>query len=211
MNSFKESREKLIEFLQNNGITDNKVIEAFKNIPRHFFVPEVLKFDAYKNSALPIGNGQTISQPLTVAMMTQALELDENHSVLEIGTGSGFQTAILAFIADRVFTVERFKEFTVRARKIHEELKLMNIVYRIGDGSYGWAQFAPFDRIIATAAFEKIPEILIKQLKINGILISPLKSESSQFIIKIKKLNDKVEEEFLKECNFVEIIWKLLL
>ncbi len=206
MNSFKDSREKLIRFLRDNGITDNKVIEAFEKIPRHFFVPEVLKFDAYKNSALPLGFGQTISQPLTVAMMTQELELDENHSVLEIGTGSGFQTAILAYLADRVFTIERFKDFTVRARKIHEKLNLMNIVYRIGDGSYGWAQFAPFDRIIATAAFDNIPEILIKQLKINGILISPIKSKSSQFILKIKKLEDKIEEEFLKECNFVEII-----
>ncbi len=206
MNSFKDSREKLIRFLKDNGITDNKVIEAFEKIPRHFFVPEVLKFDAYKNSALPLGFGQTISQPLTVAMMTQELELDENHSVLEIGTGSGFQTAILAYLADRVFTIERFKDFTVRARKIHEKLNLMNIVYRIGDGSYGWAQFAPFDRIIATAAFDNIPEILIKQLKINGILISPIKSKSSQFILKIKKLEDKIEEEFIKECNFVEII-----
>ncbi len=206
MNSFKDSREKLIRFLRDNGITDNKVIEAFEKIPRHFFVPEVLKFDAYKNSALPLGFGQTISQPLTVAMMTQELELDENHSVLEIGTGSGFQTAILAYLADRVFTIERFKDFTVRARKIHEKLNLMNIVYRIGDGSYGWAQFAPFDRIIATAAFDTIPEILIKQLKINGILISPIKSKSSQFILKIKKLEDKIEEEFIKECNFVEII-----
>ncbi len=206
MNSFKDSREKLIRFLKDNGITDNKVIEAFEKIPRHFFVPEVLKFDAYKNSALPLGFGQTISQPLTVAMMTQELELDENHSVLEIGTGSGFQTAILAYLADRVFTIERFKDFTVRARKIHEKLNLMNIVYRIGDGSYGWAQFAPYDRIIATAAFDNIPEILIKQLKVNGILISPIKSKSSQFILKIKKLEDKIEEEFIKECNFVEII-----
>ncbi len=206
MNSFKDSREKLIRFLRDNGITDNKVIEAFEKIPRHFFVPEVLKFDAYKNSALPLGFGQTISQPLTVAMMTQELELDENHSVLEIGTGSGFQTAILAYLADRVFTIERFKDFTVRARKIHEKLNLMNIVYRIGDGSYGWAQFAPYDRIIATAAFDNIPEILIKQLKVNGILISPIKSKSSQFILKIKKLEDKIEEEFIKECNFVEII-----
>ena len=206
MRSFVESREKLIDFLKSNGINDLKVIEAFRNIPRHYFVPEVLKFEAYKNSALPIGHGQTISQPLTVAMMTQALELDETHSVLEIGTGSGFQTAILAYIAERVFTVERFKEFTVKARKIHEKLKIMNIVYRIGDGSYGWAQFAPFDRIIVTAAFGEIPETLIRQLKINGILITPVILDKSQYILKIKKLPDKIEENYISECNFVEII-----
>ena len=206
MNSFKESREGLIKFLITNGIKDNKVIEAFRSIPRHIFVPEILKFDAYKNSALPIGQGQTISQPLTVAKMTQELELEENHSVLEIGTGSGFQTAIIAFIVDRVFTVERFKEFTIRARKIHEKLNLMNIVYRIGDGSYGWAQFAPYDRIIVTAAFKEVPEILLKQLKINGILITPIIFNDSQKLMKIVKTSEGLEREIIKDCNFVKII-----
>ncbi len=206
MNSFRESKEKLISFLKSNGIDDDIVLDAFRNIPRHLFVPEILKFDAYKNSALPIGHGQTISQPLTVAKMTQELELSEDHSVLEIGTGSGFQTAILAYIVDRVFTIERFKEFTIRARQIHEKLKLMNIVYRVGDGSYGWAQFAPFDRIIVTAAFDKIPDNLIKQLKVGGILLTPVKSESSQYILKIKKLDDDIEKEYISECNFVEIL-----
>ena len=206
MNSFKDSREKLIKFLMQNGIKDENVLNAFREIPRHIFVPEILKFDAYKNSALPIGQGQTISQPLTVAFMTQVLELESNHSVLEIGTGSGFQTAILAKIAERVFTVERFREFTIRARKIHEKLNLMNIVYRIGDGSFGWAQFAPFDRIIVTAAFGKLPETLLNQLKIGGILVTPVKENDSQFLLKLRKLPEKIEREILKECNFVEII-----
>ena len=206
MNSFKESREKLINLLKKNGVSDENVIKAFRHIPRHLFVPEILKFDAYKNSALPIGQGQTISQPLTVALMTQALELKSTHNVLEIGTGSGFQTAILAFIVERVFTIERFKEFTVKARKIHERLNLLNIVYRIGDGSYGWAQYAPFDRIISTAAFKNIPDILLKQLKVNGIMITPVISGNSQILVKIKKLQNEIEKEVLKECNFVEII-----
>ncbi len=207
INSFKDSREKLINFLKENKIEDKNVIEAFRNIPRHLFVPEILKYEAYKNSALPIGQGQTISQPLTVAYMTQELELNSNHKVLEIGTGSGFQTAILAYIVDRVFTIEKIKSFTQKARKIHEKLNLLNIAYRVGDGTYGWQEFAPYDRIIVTAAFSVKPENLINQLNDEGILITPIKSShNSQNLLKIIKKKDSVEEIFLKECFFVEIL-----
>ena len=206
MNSFKDSKERLISFLKDNGIKDDKVLDAFRKIPRHLFVPEILKYDAYKNSALPIGQGQTISQPLTVAYMTQELELEKNHYVLEIGTGSGFQTAILAVLAEKVFTIEKIKDFTSRARKIHEKLNLYNIVYRIGDGVFGWREFSPFDRIIVTAAFDKIPETLISQLKDGGILISPVKYGSGQRLLKVVKNQNELIENFIGECNFVEIV-----
>ncbi len=206
MNSFTNSREKLVEFLIENGISDKNVLSAFRKIPRHLFVPEVLKFSAYKNSALPIGFGQTISQPYTVAYMTQMLEVQQNHKVLEIGTGSGFQTAILAVLSERVFTIERIKELTIKARKVHEKLNLYNIVYRVGDGILGWKEFSPFDRIIVTAAINEIPQNLINQLNDKGIIIFPLKLKESQKIVKIFKDGNKLTETYLKDCNFVEIL-----
>ncbi len=206
MNSFKDSKERLISFLKANGIKDERVLDAFRIIPRHLFVPEILKYDAYKNSALPIGQGQTISQPLTVAYMTQELELEKNHYVLEIGTGSGFQTAILSVLSEKVFTVEKIKDFVSRARKVHEKLNLFNIVYRVGDGVYGWREFSPYDRIIVTAAFDKIPDTLISQLKDGGILISPIKYGNGQRLLKLIKTENGLHENFIGECNFVEIV-----
>ena len=202
--AFSDARKKLADELKNNGINDENVIDAFLNVPRHMFVPYVLRFDSYKNSALPIGKNQTISQPLTVAQMTQKLELKETDNVLEIGTGSGFQTAILAYIVHKVFTIEVFADFSKKAKEIHRKLGFENIFYKIDNGSDGWSDYAPFDKIIVTAAFRSFPEKLFNQLKKgDGIIIFPIIKGDTQRLVRIAFKNNQATEEIINECNFV--------
>jgi len=204
LRAFAEGRKKLIEYLTNKGIQDEKILEAFLKIPRHLFVPDIFKFESYKDTSLPIGKGQTISQPFTVAYMTQELSLKNDDKVLEIGTGSGFQTAILAFLVKVVYTVEYFPEFTKKAQTIHKSLGLKNIYYKTGDGKKGWKEHAPFDKILCTAALDNQPDDLISQLNDNGILIYPIIDENnSQKFCKIVKNNNIITKKYLNECNFV--------
>ncbi len=201
--AFSDSRKKLTEELKNKGIYDEHVLNAFQNVPRHMFVPYVLRFDSYKNTALPIGKNQTISQPSTVAFMTQELNLKEEDMVLEVGTGSGFQTAILADIAAKVYTIEVFREFAINAEKIHKKLGITNIIYKIDNGTHGWKEFAPFDKIIVTAALDSFPETLVKQLNNYGILIFPFIKGDRQQLIKVIKNSNHLSRTVLNECNFV--------
>jgi protein-L-isoaspartate(D-aspartate) O-methyltransferase len=184
-------RLRLLMHLRGNGITDTHVLAAIENTPRDIFVEETFRSHAYEDTALPISCGQTISQPLIVAEMTQSLELNANHRVLEIGTGSGYQAAILCRIARRVYTIERHAELLMQAEARFKKLKLTNIMAKCGDGSKGWKEGAPFDRIIVTAAAKEVPQPLLDQLAPGGIMIIPVgESVASQVLLKITKAAD---------------------
>lgn len=209
--NFEISRRKMVqEQIVANGVTDRGVIDAMLRIPRHIFVEEAMAARAYSDSALPIGEKQTISQPFMVAVMTELLALTGREKVLEIGTGSGYQTAILATLADRVFTVERIRKLALRARKCLDSLGLFNIQLKINDdeGSpIGWEEEAPFDAIIVTAGAPAIPEILAEQLSPGGRMVIPVGDESLQSLLKVVKNPDGTLEimESLK-CRFVPLI-----
>lgn len=174
--------------LRNMGVTDTDVLSAIERIPREEFIPEVMADQAYEDIALPIGLGQTISQPTVVAVMTQALELNDRLKVLEIGTGSGYQASILSKLCRRVYTIERHKPLLDNALMHFENMSLRNITAIAADGMKGWPAQAPFDRIIVTAAaFEKPPQALLDQLKIGGIMVVPVGDQSSQVLRRYKK------------------------
>ncbi len=205
---FEAERRDLVESLRRKGITDEKVLEAMMNVERHLFVPEGIRQHAYDDTALPIGWGQTISQPYTVAVMTQALEIQDEEKVLEIGTGSGYQAAILAEMGCRVFSIEKKREIYERTQRLFERIHI-RAALRCSDGTLGWEEFAPYDRIIVTAGSPKIPKALKKQLKEGGILVIPVGDKSSQSLKILKKIS---EEEFaVKEIPrfaFVPLIGK---
>ncbi len=194
------------------GVTDLSVIKAMREVPRHLFVSEALGESAYGDHPLPIGEGQTISQPYIIAEMTQALELKGDERILEIGTGSGYQAAILAAIVDRVYTVERNNTLFLNTKKLFDKLKYHNIVTKYSDGTLGWNQQSPFDAIIVTAGGEKIPEPLIKQLSIGGKLIMPVGGNLIQELIIIEKTKTGITTKNLGGCRFVKLIgrhgWK---
>ncbi len=175
-------------------------------VPRHLFVPEALWHQAYSDRPLPIGYGQTISQPYIVALMTEALELRGDERVLEVGTGSGYQAAILAELAKQVYSVERMPELAKRARRILDRLGYGNVLIRVGDGSKGWPERAPFDAIIVTAGAPKVPKALLQQLKIGGRMVIPVGDEQSQELLKIVRLKDGFQQEELGGCRFVKLI-----
>ncbi len=204
---YEDKRKAMVELIRRRGIKDERVLNAMLKVPRHLFVPADLVDRAYDDSPLPIGKGQTISQPYIVALMTEALGLDENSKVLEIGTGSGYQAAILAEIAKEVYTVERIPELAERAQKILRALGYNNVYFKIGDGTEGWPEFAPYDAIIVTAASPKVPEPLIEQLKVGGVLVIPVGSELTQELLKITKLSEDGETkvESLGGCVFVKL------
>ena len=189
--------------LRESGITDNNILSALETIPREIFIPESFKDQAYENIALPIGNEQTISQPFIVALMSQILELNKKHKVLELGTGSGYQTAILARLSRRVYTIERIKSLLVGAENIFKKLKLTNIVTKHGDGNSGWPEQNPFDRIIFTAATEDITEKFFDCLKDKGVIVAPIIRGSKQILKKFIKTNNKIETEKLSDVLFV--------
>ncbi len=199
---------RLIMKLRRSGIVDTNVMAAIERIPREAFVPETFIDQAYEDMALPIGRGQTISQPLVVGMMTQALELNDRIKVLEIGTGSGYQAAILAKLSRRVYSIERHKHLLEIAEKRLEELKIRNITVKAADGMLGWEEQAPFDRIIVTAASQgEPPRALLKQLAIGGILIIPMgHRKSEQFIYKIVRTENSFEAKKLIPVRFVPLL-----
>jgi protein-L-isoaspartate(D-aspartate) O-methyltransferase len=192
------------------AVSDRRVLDAMLKIPRHIFVQEAFALQAYNDTSLPIGDKQTISQPYIVALMTEMLALTGVEKVLEIGTGSGYQTAILATLADRVCTAERIRPLALRARKCLDSLKLFNIMLRINDSNdspIGWEEEAPFDAIIVTAGAPDVPEILTDQLAIGGRLVIPVGSEAEQRLVKILK-NAAGELETVESiaCRFVPLI-----
>lgn len=199
-----ERRRRLIEALREAGVADLAVLHAFDHIPRHLFVPERFEARAYMDEALPLGHGQTISRPSTHALYLQALELTGEERLLEIGTGSGYQTAMLATLCSQVFSIERVPELASGARARIEALGITNVAIRVGDGSYGWRKYAPYDAILVTAAASEVPRLLIEQLRDGGSLIIPLGDEQSQRLHRIHKLGtDDVEDEVLADVRFV--------
>jgi len=202
----------LIMALRKQGITDTRVLSAMETIPRDAFVDQPFETQAYANSALPIACGQTISQPYVVAFATQALEIDAKHRVLELGTGSGYQAAILSPLCRMVYTIERHKPLLTQAEERFKKLRLNNIVTRHGDGLKGWPEAAPFDRILLSAAVSEVPQILIDQLKPAGILIAPVGGDAqsargvSQSLTKIVKSESGIKRENLLPVMFVPMI-----
>ncbi|OEF08102.1 protein-L-isoaspartate(D-aspartate) O-methyltransferase [Vibrio genomosp. F10] len=197
--------DKLIEFLVASGIKDPRVLQAIHNLPRESFVSQAMIHQAYDNNALPIGQGQTISQPYIVAKMTELLGLKSNSKVLEVGTGSGYQTAVLAQLVDHVHSIERIKALQWDAKRRLKQLDLYNISTKHGDGWKGWANKAPFDAIIVTAAPNSVPEALLEQLAEGGRMIIPV-GEEEQLLIKITRQGSEYLYENIEMVRFVPLV-----
>jgi len=204
---YKRQREEMIKRqIVARGITDEKVITAMRNVPRHLFVSEALTDQAYGDFPLPIGEQQTISQPYIVAEMTQALQLSKEDRVLEIGTGSGYQAAIIAQIGYRVYTIERIHSLLLKARSLFDRLLYHNIITRYSDGTAGWADESPFDAIIITAGAPRIPETLVSQLAVGGRMVIPVGDQYSQELIKLHREKNGIHKTSLGGCRFVKLI-----
>ena len=198
---------RLIMELRQSGITDARVLSAIERMPREKFVPLAFVDQAYDNSALPISQGQTISQPYVVAFMTEALDVGERMRVLEIGTGSGYQAAILARLCRRVYTVERYRSLLREAEARFRELGLHNVTTRFGDGMEGWPEQAPFERIIVTAAAARVPEALLDQLAVGGVMVVPVgRSQAGQDVRRIRRTETGYESEDLLPVRFVPLV-----
>jgi protein-L-isoaspartate(D-aspartate) O-methyltransferase len=201
------TRERLIQRLREEGIRDPRVIEAMRNTPRHLFVDEALASRAYEDTALPIGNGQTISQPYIVARMTEALlQQGPLENVLEVGTGSGYQTAVLAPLVRRVYTVERIKTLLEQARRRFQALRIRNIVTKHTDGTIGLPEYGPFDGIIVTAAPEGIPLALVEQLRPGGCMVLPIGGRDGQVLVRVTRTEDGYRHEMLERVSFVPLL-----
>jgi protein-L-isoaspartate(D-aspartate) O-methyltransferase len=201
-------RLRLLMSLRRSGVTDAAVLGAIERIPRELFVPDTFQDRAWEDTALPIGHGQTISQPLVVAMMTAALELHKRPTVLEIGTGSGYQTAVLALLCRRVYSIETIRPLQDRAAKLLETMRVSNVTLHHGDGSLGWPKVAPFDRIIVTAASGgEAPKALVDQLGEGGIMICPVRrATDDQMMVRIRREKDQITSEDLWPVRFVPLV-----
>ena len=194
---------RLILELRESGIFDSKVLSAIEKIPRENFIPENFRNQAYENIALPIAENQTISQPFIVAKMTHLLQLNKSHKVLEIGTGSGYQSAILSLLSRRVYTIERIKLLLIQAENIFSKLKLTNIVTKHADGNFGWKEQIPFDRVIFTAATLKISDQFFEHISEGGIIVCPIIKKNKQILVRYKKNNNKISTEEFDNVLFV--------
>lgn len=197
---------KLIMELRRRGVSDPRVLAAMEAVARERFLPPALASLAYADQALPIDCGQTISQPYVVALMTQALDAHADHKVLEVGTGSGYQTAILAALAGHVFTIERWPELSTQAQARLDALGVENATFRVGDGAEGWAEEAPFDRIIVTAAMRARPDALLDQLAEGGVLLAPVGEEHTQVLTRYRKADGRIETDVLAPVRFVPLL-----
>jgi len=194
---------RLILELRESGIFDSKVLSAIEKIPRENFISKNFRNQAYENIALPISENQTISQPFIVAKMTQLLQLSKSHKVLEIGTGSGYQCAILSLLSRRVYTIERIKSLLIQAENIFLKLKLTNIVTKHEDGNLGWKEQIPFDRVIFTAATLKISDLFFEHLNEGGIIVCPIIKKNKQLLVRYKKKNNAISSEEFDNVLFV--------
>jgi protein-L-isoaspartate(D-aspartate) O-methyltransferase len=206
---YAKERERMVEdHLVRRGIIDARVLDVMRQIPRHLFVDEALRERAYGDHPLPIGEGQTISQPYMVALMAQLLHLAGTEKVLEIGTGSGYQTAVIASLARRVFSIERLPMLAERARRTLERLGFTNVLIRVADGTLGWPDELPFDRIVVAAGAPEAPEPLLKQLAQGGQLVIPIGSHSSQTLHVIERVGDEFRVKMEAGCVFVKLVGK---
>jgi protein-L-isoaspartate(D-aspartate) O-methyltransferase len=210
---YEKEREQMVEDqLVRRGIKDKRVLDAMRRVPRHLFIPEELRSLAYFNGPLPIGHGQTISQPYIVALMTELLELTGQEKVLELGTGSGYQAAILSLLARQVYSVERLAALAQRAEAILAELGYDNVVIKVGDGTLGWPEYSPFEAIIVTAGAPDVPRPLTEQLADGGRLVAPVGNRWSQVLVKVKRQGDLLIQQRLTAVAFVPLVgeygWK---
>ncbi|WP_417496171.1 protein-L-isoaspartate(D-aspartate) O-methyltransferase [Maricaulis sp.] len=196
----------LVMSLRGGGVTDARVMAAIERTPRDIFVPERFSDQAFDDRALPIDCGQTISQPLIVALMTQALKLDDRCKVLEIGTGSGYQAAVLSRLARRVYSVERYRTLSREAEARFERMRLTNITTRVGDGTLGWPEQAPFDRIILTASAPVRPDAILAQLKDGGIAIAPVDRGTKQVLVRYQREGDELTTSDIMDVRFVPLV-----
>jgi len=204
-----DGKARLILELRQGGVDDRRIVDAMERVPREMFVPAAIRDKAYENVALPIGHHQTISQPLTVGLMTQALDITDRMKVLEIGTGSGYQAAVLAPLCRRLYTIERYKELLEQAESRFHALRITNITTRLGDGSHGWPEQAPFERIIVTAAAHDVPPLLVEQLTVGGIMVVPVndgRDEFDQRLLRVTRTEDGIETEELGVTRFVPLV-----
>lgn len=207
MSRYAEEKARLILDLRRGGVSDKSVLEALEAVPREIFVPEAFRDHAYQNAPLPIGKGQTISQPLVVGMMTEALVPDKRKKVLEIGTGSGYQATVLSLLFRRVYTIERHRDLLREAEGRFRQLDLHNIVTKAGDGGLGWPEQAPFERIMVTAAAHDVPPILVNQLAVGGIMVVPVgQDDEMQTLLRVTKTEDGVEIEDMGGVRFVPML-----
>ena len=206
---YARERERMVdEQLASRGVTDPRVVAAMRRVPRHRFVQEALRARAYGDHPLPIGEEQTISQPFIVGLMTSLLELSGREKVLEVGTGSGYQTAVLAALARRVCSIERLPRLAERARAILESLGTDNVWVRVGNGALGWPDEAPFDRIIVTAGGPSIPPPLVQQLADGGRMVLPVGSSENQTLIVVENVGGEIRQRTHGECKFVKLVGK---
>jgi protein-L-isoaspartate(D-aspartate) O-methyltransferase len=214
MDEYEIPRERMIQRLREHyRIQDKRILEVMRRVPRHFFVPEALKVQAYADNALPIAGKQTISQPFIVARMTELLELTPSSRVLEIGAGSGYQTVILAYLARNVYAIERVAQLASEAQARLQQLKIHNVSLRCSDGTLGWDVYAPFDAILVAAGSPEIPEPLLQQLKIGGRLVLPVgQDQQTQRLVRVTRAETGFQTEDFGACAFVPLIgehgWK---
>jgi protein-L-isoaspartate(D-aspartate) O-methyltransferase len=201
------TRERLIARLREQGITEPEVLERIRAVPRHLFVDEALASRAYEDTALPIGHGQTISQPYIVARMTQSLiEAGRPRKVLEVGSGCGYQTAVLAPLVTTLYSIERIGALQQRARQVLRDLKIRNVHMKHGDGFEGWAAYAPYDGIIVTAASFSVPRALLEQLADGGRLVIPVGPDREQQLLRITRRGERIDKESLGAVTFVPLL-----
>jgi protein-L-isoaspartate(D-aspartate) O-methyltransferase len=206
IDQYTRKRERMVaEQLESRNIRDLRVRAVMRKVPRHLFVAEPLRYRAYDDEPLHIGNQQTISQPYMVALMAEALRLRGSEKVLEIGTGCGYQAAVLAEMCSEVFSVEILEELATKTRERLDRLGYQNIRIQVGDGTLGWEEHAPYDAIIISAAAPQIPRPLLEQLKPDGMLVLPMGEEELQALVRIRKGKDGIKEEYLGECRFVKL------
>ncbi len=208
LQEYRGARRRLVETLQSQGIRDLSVLHAIDEVPRHLFVPTGVRHRAYEDSALPIGNGQTISQPSIHARYLELLKLTGKERILEIGTGSGYQTALLSRLASQVFSIERIAPLLEKAREVLQQMGANNISFMLGDGTLGWSQFAPFDAILVGAAAPEIPKAYIEQLAENGRLLIPLGDRDEQVLHLFTRHGGELEREDIAPVRFVPLVGK---
>lgn len=203
---YERQRRQLIETIADRGITDLEVLRVFDLVPRHLFVPDAVHHRAYEDAPVPIGFGQTASQPSLQALYLQILKLQPTDKVLEIGTGSGYQTALLAHLAGHVYSVERIRELSARARTVLDSMRFSNIALLVGDGTIGWSRYAPYDAILVGAASPGVPQALLDQLAMGGRMLIPIGDRNEQVLTLFEKTPDGVRREDVTACTFVPLL-----